>query len=634
MKLAKNIAIFGYVGGAINAAIIAIRDLIYSFPQSLTETINLIINSLSFGLIIIVMAVPEGLPLMIALVLALNMKKMLSEQIFVKKMVGIETAGNIQIIFSDKTGTITQGQLTVAEFFTWEEGHITEHVEPSLIDERSLLNVIFNNGAKYNFCGSAIGGNSTDRALLNYVGQDLAETFSLNIVDTEIFDSAKKYSSVTAENGYIYYKGAPEVLLSWLCDHNYELEDFAKHQAEKARRVLAIGYRESAEAPFMLSGFLSITDPVRADAAEAVHNLKQAGVHVMMVTGDRAETAIAVGHESGILNDITDLHFTNDELAAMSDDEIGEQLFKITVVSRATPLTKLRLVDIAQARGIVCGMTGDGVNDGPALYKADVGFAMGDGTEAAKEAGDITILDDSLMSIKNAVAYGRTVFRNIQLFCRHQLSINVSAVLCSFLPVLIATLSRQDVRVQPITIVQFLWINLIMDTLGAAAFGKEPKRPEYMAEKPKARDAAIVDKNVMRDVLTGGLTVTVLGVLFLFYTPFVEFIGIELHSITHTTMFFTFFIFSALINGLTVRAKGWRLFKDMDQNPSFVKIFAGIAIIQVMFVTVLSEIPLFARAFGVTHLTMVQVVMCLCLALIVIPAKTAIQKIIGQGGAK
>ena len=626
-KLATQIAIFGYIGGFINAAVVAARGFVWYTPTNAAEVVQLVVESVSLGLVIIVMAVPEGLPLMIALVLALNMKKMLDEKIFVKKMVGIETAGNLEIVFSDKTGTITHGNLTVVEIFNWEDEHIAEHCDVDLVDEHTRINLAFNNNAKFCSNGIPVGGNATDRALLKFIGMECEIKLGIKITDAEVFNSKNKYSSITLEDKRQYFKGAPEVLIPRLEFMNKELEDYITKQAKKSRRILCLAYKMPDKDKLTLSGFVCITDPVRSDAIEAVHNLHAAGVHVMMVTGDRAETAIAVSTEAGFYREGVDLHYTDTQITAMSDEEIGNELLKITVVSRATPMTKLRLVNIAQAHGIVCGMTGDGVNDAPALNKADVGFAMGSGTEAAKDAGDVTILDDSLMSIKNAIWYGRTVFRNIQKFCRFQLTMNIAAVFCVFLPILFSLIFGFHVSV-PLTIVQLLWINLIMDTLGAVAFGNEPHKEEYMEERPKKREAAIVDRPVFTEVVISGVTLTFLALVFLLCRPLLDFFEIEQYSLTHTTMFFTLFIFSSLINGLTIRKSGWHFLRGMQDNVRFMKIFAAIALIQIMFVTVLSEIDFFARALSLTPITMLQVGTVFIFALFMLPVKILAQKLV------
>jgi magnesium-transporting ATPase (P-type) len=464
---------------------------------------------------------------------------------------------------------------------------------------------------------------------LSFLGAG-TEIGGYEIAETEIFNSTDKYSSVTLSNGRRYYKGAPEVLVGRLKGMNSELENYILEQAKNARRVLCLAWQEQGEEQLNLSGFACITDPVRDDAVEAVKNLHGAGVHVMMVTGDRAETAVAVAKEAGIYTEGEHYHYTDNELTEMTDEQVGEQLERITVVSRATPMTKLRLVNIAQAKGIVCGMTGDGVNDAPALNKADVGFAMGSGTEAAKEAGDVTILDDSLMSIKNAIWYGRTVFRNIQKFCRFQLTMNVSAVFCVFLPVLFSLFWGFEMSI-PLTIVQLLWINLIMDTLGAAAFGNEAHKKEYMEERPKARDAAIVDKSVFTEVLVSGAALTTLALTFLLCTPLLRWLDIEQYSIVHTTMFFTLFVFAALVNGLTIRQGGWNIFKNIDTNPNFIRIFAGIAMIQILYATVLSNIDIVAQALSLTPLTIVQVGIVFIGALFMLPVKILTQKLVLRG---
>lgn len=608
-KLAEGISKFGYIGGiAIAVAFMFQRiivqnqfdlGLIASYCANWMTIVNDLVEAVMLAVIIIVMAVPEGLPLMIALVSALNMGKMLKDNVLVRKIVGIETAGSLNILFSDKTGTITKGQL---EAVTFVDGQVQEyHKFQDVVGELGKvlsLNIRHNTDAVISGEEKEIkiiGGNATERAILSYAAASSGEMKVVKVSEIP-FNSANKYSASTVEGEYnlTLIKGAPEKILS-RCKHCYdsegnvipldkmdELEAKINQLAERAIRVLALATSdkkiEGEELPdgeWTLVGVIGIRDEVREESVTAIKEVQNAGVQVVMITGDRKDTAMAIAKEAGILKDEKEIVLTSDELAEMSDDEIKNKLENIRVVARALPSDKSRLVRLAQEMDLVVGMTGDGVNDSPALKKADVGFAMGGGTEVAKEAGDIVILDDNFNSIEKAILYGRTIFNSIRKFIIFQLTINISAVMISFVCPLLG-------MENPLSIVQILWVNLVMDTLAALAFGGEPALKRYMKEKPKRRDEHIINKYMRTSIMTGSLWTFALSMAFLL-SPLIINLFRQGESAKYLmTGYFTFYIFIAAFNAFNARTDRLNLFDNIGLNHGFWKVIILIIVVQVV----------------------------------------------------
>ena len=358
------------------------------------------------------------------------------------------------------------------------------------------------------------------------------------------------------------------------------LDKKIQEMASKAMRVLAFGYSEQSleenriNDDLVLIGLVGIRDDVRPEAREAIEEVQNAGIQVVMITGDRLETAIAIAKDAGLLKEESDRAITSSQLNEMSDEEVKELIPHIRVIARALPTDKSRMVRLCQEMNLVVGMTGDGVNDSPALKRADVGFAMGSGTEAAKEAGKIVILDDNFKSIKDAIWYGRTIYHNILKFCKFQLVINVAAVVVSA----IAPFFGVE---EPLKVTHLLFVNLVMDGLGAIMLGNEPALEKYMHEKPRRRDESIVSKKMMAQILTMGLWLTVLSFAFLkipFFASFYE------NQEQQLTAYFVLFIVSALFNGFNVRDDGFGIFKGLNENTGFLKVFFAIIVVQALIV--------------------------------------------------
>lgn len=671
-KLANGISKFGYIGGIAIAVAMLIKTMlidtngdIASFLMAGGEfqwvaLLNAVIQAVMLAVIIIVMAVPEGLPLMIAIVSAQNMGKMLKDNVLVRKVAGIETAGSLNILFSDKTGTITKGKLEAVSFI---DGAVNEYKTfgevggklknlLSLSARHNTLSIISGEGKDR----KVIGGNATERAILGFV---MNEEDNLNVIalGNIPFNSTNKYSATQVDGDYSLslIKGAPEKILQ-RCSHYYdtkgEKQPFSMSElnrkidelANRAIRVLALATSEDALGEeslpagnnWTLVGVVGIRDEVRPESVTAISEVKGAGVQVVMITGDRKETAVAIAKEAGLLEKDTDVVLTSDELAKLSDEEIKSKLKDIRVIARALPSDKSRLVRLAQELDLVAGMTGDGVNDSPALKKADVGFAMGGGTEVAKEASDIVILDDNFNSIDRAILYGRTIFNSIRKFIVFQLTINVAAVLISF----ICPLLNMD---NPLSVIQILWVNLVMDTLAALAFGGEPALSRFMKEKPKRRNEPIISRNMMSQIITGAGWTFILSLALLLLgslpagsaTSYLEgwgFIrecnieGID-HAYLHTA-YFAFFIFIAVFNAFNARTDKFNLFDNLGKNKGFLTVFGIIVVVQIIMTYIGGAI------LGGYGLNLTEWLVVLVLGISIIPIDLIRKAIVGAGKKK
>ncbi len=603
-KLANQISKFGYIGAVVIAVlyfgyfILNAGGVSAYFSMGIEQIIKDIVNAVSLAVVIIVCAVPEGLPLMISLVLMQNTSKMLDHNVLVRKAEGIETAGSLNILFSDKTGTITKGKLEVVDFFTADGASIPISELSRHSDVKGLIDLAIGKNTQSMFDGEhrVIGGNATDQALMKFIGEDTFHALESNkecvVTKAQSFNSTNKFSQARIESlGKTFYKGAPERLLASASKYldgdgtMRQIDPAALNKkidalAEKAMRVLAFGYSErdltenQINDDIVIIGLVGIRDDVRAEAKDAIRQVQNAGIQVVMITGDRLETAAAIAKDAGLLNDASDIALTSAQLNEKSDEELKKIIPNIRVIARALPTDKSRMVRLCQEMNLVVGMTGDGVNDSPALKRADVGFAMGSGTEAAKEAGKIVILDDNFKSIKDAIWYGRTIYHNILKFCKFQLVINVAAVVVSA----IAPFFGVE---EPLKVTHLLFVNLVMDGLGAIMLGNEPALAKYMDEKPRRRDESIVSKKMMTQIVIMGAWLTVISFIYL-KLPF--FAGLFETKEQHLTGYFVLFIVSALFNGFNVRDDGFAIFKGLQENTGFLKVFFTIILVQALIV--------------------------------------------------
>lgn len=624
-KLAKQISTFGYIGAiAIVVGVMAKTLITGSTPSGIYEWIRLIMDAITVAVTIIVCAVPEGLPMLTSILLSFQSMRMAKDNVLVHKINGLETAGSLSILFSDKTGTITEGRLSVVEMAT---GNVTVFNALSKMPSNLALDVITGIGVNNSAVasdGAIIGGNSTDRALMSF----LMSSNAVNSMTKEdvrafnAFDSNRKMSSVTITrdgNSVTYVKGAPEKIIercTHYIDENGELKELVEKnyltsyidaQAGRSMRLLAVAKVDgtSEDAELTLVCVISIRDNVRKEAIDAIKEVQNAGIQVVMVTGDRKETAVAIAKEAGLLQSNDDVALTSAEMAEKSDEELKKILPHLRVVSRALPTDKSRLVRIAQELDLVVGMTGDGVNDSPALKKADVGFAMGSGTEVAKEAGDITILDDNFASIEKAILYGRTMFKSIRKFLIFQLTVNVAAVLTCF----IGPLLGENVVM---TVIQLLLINLAMDTLAAIAFGSEPALKEFMREKPIPRNASIISKEMFTQIIISALYITFICLSILFLPPIRNLFGNVDTTYLKSALFATFMM-AITFNGFNARTSHMNPFEGLGRNKSFLIVMFAIFAMQFIFVTFGGNV------LSVESLSPMSWLICVVLAFLVVP---------------
>ena len=623
--LAKQISKFGYIGAiAIVVGILAKTLITGAVPEGIFEWIRLVMDAVTVAVTVIVCAVPEGLPMLTSILLSFQSMKMAKDNVLVRKINGLETAGSLSLLFSDKTGTITEGRLSVVEMAT---GNVTvfnelSKVNPSLASD-IITGIGINNSAAVSN-DSIIGGNSTDRALMSFLmdSKAVSEINKEDVRSFNAFDSNKKCSSVTVTRSgesITYIKGAPERIIERcttyvdengdikeLVEKNY-LVSYIDSQAGRSMRLLAVAKRDgdSDEGELTLLCVISIRDNVRKEAVDAIKEVKNAGIQVVMVTGDRKETAAAIARESGLIENEDDVVLTSAELGEKTDDELKALLPRLRVVARALPTDKSRLVRVAQELDYVVGMTGDGVNDSPALKKADVGFAMGSGTEVAKEAGDITILDDNFSSIEKAILYGRTMFKSIRKFLIFQLTVNVAAVLICFLGPLLG----ENVI---LTVIQLLLINLAMDTLAAIAFGSEPALKEYMKEKPVARSESIVSRAMLSEVIISAAYITIICLSILFVAPIRSLFGDVDVTYLKSAIFATFMM-AITFNGFNARTSHINPFENIGRNRNFVLVMISIFVMQFLFVTFGGEV------LSVESLSVKSWFICIILAFMVIP---------------
>ena len=634
-KLAKTISIFGYIFAGLVAlgylfSVVFIEnnfdiDKIVATISNGRVMFGHILYALTLSVTLIVVSVPEGLPMMITLVLSSNMRRMLKKNVLVRKLVGIETAGSLNILFTDKTGTLTKGKLEVIGLYLPNKVFINNVMELSSYRnyyDLVIPSLLYNNDSVYDFDNNrVIGGNITDRAIMDFIKMKKGDEY--RVTDKVSFDSKNKYmiSVVKGANNLRLIKGAPEVIIN-ACNTYYDangdkkifknkdemfkkVDDYTKNGI----RVLALAVsddvlnlRSFRNVSFL--GLVMIKDEVRKEAISGLEMVKAAGIQTVMVTGDNKNTASALAFELGLLSNDDDIILTSDELAKMSDKDVKKILPKLKVVARSLPHDKSRLVNVARDLDLVVGMTGDGVNDAPALKKADVGFAMGSGTEVAKEASNIVILDDNFMSIVNAILFGRTIFKSIRKFIIFQLSVNICAVMVS----LIGPFIGID---QPVTVIQMLWINMVMDTLAGVAFAYEPPLIEYMNEKPKKKGEHIVNKYMFNQIIVMGLYTSLLCLLFL-----------KLPSISNLfeqngghlmTAFFGLFIFCSIFNSFNARTHRINIFSNIFKNKAFLIVILFIVIIQIYLIYYGGEV------FRTVGLSLYEFNMMILISMTVIP---------------
>ncbi len=621
--LAKIISKIGYIGALIvslsylfDKIVIANNfnlDLIIETITTPKVILNYLIYALTLSVTIIIVAVPEGLPMMITLVLSSNMKRMLKDNVLVRKPTGIETSGNLNYLLTDKTGTLTKGNLDVTNFIGGDLKVYKNEasIKKAKIYENVYNSIILNNESTVSL-DKVIGGNATDKALIKFL------TFNKNakkITKRIPFNSDNKYSAVYVDGCY-FIKGASEIIMpkctKYLNSSNEEkiiinksiiTNEISKY-TKKGDRVIVLAKGNNIDDNLVFLGFITLKDELRKEAKEGISLITNAGINTIMITGDAYDTAKNIAKDVGIINSPYDVVLTSDEFNRKTDEEIKNISSRLKVVARALPQDKSRLVTILENAGNVVGMTGDGVNDAPALKKANVGFAMGSGTEVAKEASDIVILDNNILSISKAILYGRTVFKSIRKFIIYQLTVNMTALFLSIIGTYIGVST-------PITIIQMLWLNMIMDTFAGLAFSYEAPLKYYMEDPPKKSDEPIINKYMYSQIIFTGLYSALLCILFLKLPIFKEFIRSDYKHFM--TAYFALFIFIGIFNSFNARCERLNILSNIWKNKVF--IIVNLFIVSAQIYLIYNGHDLF-RTYG---LTLFELIFVIVLAFTVIP---------------
>lgn len=578
-RLGKMVAKASY---GVAALVVIVRVLMYLLTMDfvLIDFVTYLLQTVMIGVTLIVVAVPEGLPMAVSLSLAYSMRRMLKTNNLVRKMHACETMGATTVICTDKTGTLTQNQMQVAEVFN-------VNLNDNVNDNPSPLTLLYENMAVNSTAQldlttpekPAVLGNPTEGALLLWLREQNIDYRELReqteVIDELPFSTERKYMATLVrrpdDSTLLYIKGAPEVVMA-MCgelDEMQEIKEKLQQWQQQAMRTLAFAFIENPpldicktlstlrsplstlRSPLsILNSLIAISDPVRSDVPAAVRECLDAGIQVKIVTGDTVGTAREIGRQTGLWNDADGDRniITGPEFAALSDEELLERVSDLKIIARARPLDKRRLVEALQRLGEVVAVTGDGTNDAPALKAAHVGLSMGDGTSVAKEASDITIIDNSFSSIGRAVMWGRSLYQNIQRFILFQLTVNVVACIV----VLVGSFTGTE---PPLTVTQMLWVNLIMDTFAAMALASLPPSPAVMHDRPRSRQAFIITRPMWQRIWGVGLLFSVL-LLVLLYHPFTRFSPLPsiVSPLLSPSSFFTVFVMLQFWNMFNARA--------------------------------------------------------------------------------
>lgn len=614
-KLGKQITVLGASAAAIVFAIEVLQ-----FVMNGQFNLDTVSDAFITSIVLIVAAVPEGLPTIVAVSLALNIIKMSKENALVKKMIACETIGCVNIICSDKTGTLTENRMTVQKIYTGGE-----LIDPEqLKDEMLLKNYCINSNANiseedgsWSFIGNPTEGSllaAAAKAGVDY--QELRQ--AADIVRVFPFSSQNKdMSTIVRENGkeILYVKGNPEKIISLCTGISEEEKEKNFHLMEefqnKAGRLLAFAHKElegqyndeeqdEVEQGLIYDGFVVISDPLSPDVYKSIRNCRSAGIEVKMLTGDNIRTARAIANELHMLDD-DHIAVEAADIEKLTDEELKEALKKIQVIARSTPLVKMRVVKLLKEQGNVVAVTGDGINDAPAIKHADVGIAMGiAGTDVTKEASDMVLLDDSFSTIIKAVQWGRGIYENFKRFIQFQLTVNVSSVvvvICSILAGFSA----------PFTALELLWINIIMDGPPALTLGLEPIRPDLLKHKPTRRNENIISKKMLLRIFVNGIFISVIFML----QHFKNFLGAAPEE--EATVLFTLFVLFQLFNAFNCRElDDTPMFKNLLKNKLMLGVFLLVLIFQGIITqfgaAVFETVPLSAAMWGKMLLTAFTVI--------------------------
>ena len=608
VHLAKTISIIGYIGSVL---------VFFSYIFINGFTLNNVIYALTLMVTIIIVCVPEGLPMMLTLVLSSNMKRMMKDNVLVRKLMGIETSGCINILFTDKTGTLTKGKLEVTKF---TDGNLKEYTYEDLIKSNlsriTKISCTINNSSSFDG-DKIVGGNITDKAILKFIKPNNLRFYKEKVIP---FDSNNKYMITTIydnDERINLIKGAPEMLLKHIKYYytnintkeriNYNrISNYISNKASEGIRVILLATSNNIDSSNLnnltLVGLLLIKDEIRDNVKVGIELVKHANINTVMLTGDNINTAKSIAKEIGLYKD-NDIAITGEELNKLSDDELKKIIPNLKVVARMLPHDKSRLIRVCQEMNLVVGMTGDGVNDAPALKRADVGFSMGSGTEVAKEASDVVIMDNNFLSISKAILYGRTIFKSIRKFIILQLTINMCALSLSIIGPFVGINS-------PVTVIQMLWINMVMDTLAGIAFAFEPPLKEYMYELPKSKNEQIINKYMVTQIFGMGLIGSILCFAFL---KLPIFMNIYNDYNTLLTAFFGLFIFIDIFNSFNSRTNHLNLLFNIQKNKVFLVVMIFIILVQILMIYYGGSI------FRTNGLSMYQLIITILYASLVVP---------------
>lgn len=591
-NLSDFISKWGTVAAVVTFAVLTMTGIMsvgFSnyFGGNILDVIQKIAQNFSVALTIIVAAVPEGLPLIVKLVTKQNVRTMETFNILAKNPGKIPELAYVDIICTDKTGTLTTGVMTPKKII---DAFVDEVDESSELWKAMVNNICVNNSAVFDGNGEITGGNSIDRAVLTLTDSEEYGKIvnDLQVKAKQVFNSSNKYSAVSCSNEVTYYKGAPEKLIehcttalgdgiqTFTDSDKIRLLENIKEMTTKSMRCIALTQSKEElvenELPnnMTLLGIIGVVDPVREEVPNAVAMAHKAGIQVIEITGDCLETAKAVAEECGIYM-AGDLAITNDDFEAMSDDEVKSIIPKLRVISRCSPNTKLRLVTLAQEIGKSVAMTGDGVNDSPALKRADVGFGMQGGSDVAKEASDIVLTDDNFASVVKAVELGRTFMHNIMMFLEFQLPINIALLILSVIYPMVATGAL-------LASVQILIVNIIMDSLNSLSFGGEPPKEEYMSERPIKKGSGLFIRGAKKRITISTAAFIVLYGIITF-SPVSNMFVTDVEAMTAR---FALLCFMAVLNGFNIRTEHMNLFNGIGKNKLFSYISVGICAMTVI----------------------------------------------------
>ena len=591
-NLSDFISKWGTVAAVVTFAVLTMTGIMsvgFSnyFGGNILDVIQKIAQNFSVALTIIVAAVPEGLPLIVKLVTKQNVRTMETFNILAKNPGKIPELAYVDIICTDKTGTLTTGVMTPKKII---DAFVDEVDESSELWKAMVNNICVNNSAVFDGNGEITGGNSIDRAVLTLTDSEEYGKIvnDLQVKAKQVFNSSNKYSAVSCSNEVTYYKGAPEELIehcttalgdgiqTFTDSDKIRLLENIKEMTTKSMRCIALTQSKEElvenELPnnMTLLGIIGVVDPVREEVPNAVAMAHKAGIQVIEITGDCLETAKAVAEECGIYM-AGDLAITNDDFEAMSDDEVKSIIPKLRVISRCSPNTKLRLVTLAQEIGKSVAMTGDGVNDSPALKRADVGFGMQGGSDVAKEASDIVLTDDNFASVVKAVELGRTFMHNIMMFLEFQLPINIALLILSVIYPMVATGAL-------LASVQILIVNIIMDSLNSLSFGGEPPKEEYMSERPIKKGSGLFIRGAKKRITISTAAFIVLYGIITF-SPVSNMFVTDVEAMTAR---FALLCFMAVLNGFNIRTEHMNLFNGIGKNKLFSYISVGICAMTVI----------------------------------------------------